>query len=86
MHASRETLIELGLPGSDEYLPSKKRVPNGAEYRLETPSVEGQKAFEAVIETAEKYDINIHRISQGSGVMLLTDEEIRAMADLGRQE
>ena len=48
--------------------------------------MEGPKAFEAVIETAEEYGITIHRISQGSGVMLLTDEEIMVMADLGRQE
>jgi hypothetical protein len=39
----------------------------------------------AVLEEAEARQVRVHRISQGSGVMLLTDSEIRAMARLGAE-
>src|SRR5205807_7491682 len=42
-------------------------------------------ALRAVIEEADRYGIVIQRISQGSGIMLLTDEEITDMARLGRE-
>ncbi len=40
----------------------------------------------AVIEEAKRYGIVVHRLSQGSGVMLLTDEEIREMGYLAAAE
>lgn len=87
MEKTRDFLRRIGLPDGDAHsLPaSPKRFPDGAEYRVEIPSVEGPNAFRAVLEEAEKYRIRIHRISQGSGIMLLTDEEIREMARLGRE-
>lgn len=80
-------LSELGLPVGDAYsLPaSEKRFPDGAHYRIEIPSVEGPRALQAVLEEAEKLRIVIHRVSQGSGIMLLTDAEIQEMARLGRK-
>jgi hypothetical protein len=77
----------MGLPSGDAYdLPtSPKRFPDGAQYRVEIPSVEGPKAMRALIDTAERYRIQIDRVSQGSGIMLLTDEEIREMAELGKE-
>jgi hypothetical protein len=39
-----------------------------------------------MIEEAKRHGIVVHRISQGSGVMLLTDEEIREMAALAAAE
>src|SRR5207302_4962376 len=36
------------------------------------------------LEEADRYQIPIHRVSQGSGVMLLTDDEIRDMARLAQ--
>ncbi len=82
---TRQFLASLGLPQGDAYdLPdSKKRFPDGAQYRLEIPSVEGPAALEAVIEEADHYGLTIQRVSQGSGIMLLTDDEIRHMARLG---
>jgi len=87
MDTTRAFLRKLGLPESDAHaLPaSTKRFPDGAQYRVEIPSVEGPRAFQAVLEEAEKYHIRIHRVSQGSGILLLTDEEIREMARLGRE-
>ena len=85
MQDTRAFLAALGLPQGDLYdLPSsEKRFPDGAQYRVEIPSTEGPNALLAVLEEAEKRDVRVHRISQGSGVMLLTDSEIREMVKLG---
>ena len=44
----------------------------------------GPSAMEAVVAAAAEHRVGIHRISQGSGIMLLTDDEITAMLALGR--
>ncbi len=87
MQATRSFLKQLGLPAGDAYdLPdSLKRFPDGAQYRVEIPSVEGPNALRTVLEEAEKQNVLIHRVSQGSGIMLLTDAEIREMAKLGAE-
>ena len=84
MEESRELLKSLGFLERDAYhLPdSDKRFPDGAQYRIEIPSVEGPRALRAVIEEADKYGITIHRVSQGSGIQLLTDDEIREMVEI----
>ena len=87
MSTAKHLLRELGLPDGDRYdLPtSTARFPDGAHYRIEIPSVEGPAAMAAVIETAQQVGVTIHRVSQGSGMMLLTDGELREMAQLGAQ-
>ncbi len=86
MEATRRFLEGMRLPPGDLHdLPSStKRFPDGSQYRVEIPSTEGPDALAAIIEEADRYHITIHRISQGSGVMLLTDDEILAMAHLAR--
>jgi len=42
--------------------------------------------FREVLEAAKALKVPIHRVSQGSGVMLLTREEIREMARMGQEE
>ncbi|HEY3288529.1 MAG TPA: U32 family peptidase [Anaerolineae bacterium] len=87
MQATRDFLKKLGLPAGDLHdLPSSaKRFPDGAQYRVEIPSVEGPNALSAVLAEAEARKVRVHRVSQGSGIMLLTDSEIREMAKLGAQ-
>jgi hypothetical protein len=87
METTRNFLQSLGLPPGDLYdIPtSTKRFPDGAQYRVEIPSVEGPEALKAVLEEAEGRDVRVHRVSQGSGIMLLTDAEIREMAKLGAE-
>jgi hypothetical protein len=58
---------------------SAKRFPDGAQYRIELPSVEGPQALAATLEEIDRHGLKVHRISQGSGIMLLTDEEIQEM-------
>jgi hypothetical protein len=84
---AHELLSGLGLPGHDPYdLPdSEKRFPDGAQYRVEIPSVEGPRVLKAVIEEAERREVQIHRVSQGSGIMLLTDAEIVEMCHVARE-
>jgi hypothetical protein len=47
--------------------------------------VEGPRALEAVFSAAAEHSVRIHRVSQGSGIMLLRDAEITAMLSLGRE-
>ena len=62
---------------------SDARFADGLRYRIEIPSVEGPKVLAAVLEEAEKRSVPVRRVSQGSGVMMLTDAEIRELAELG---
>ncbi|GAA3583768.1 hypothetical protein GCM10022222_80670 [Amycolatopsis ultiminotia] len=57
--------------------------PDGGLFRIEIPSVEGPAALEAVLDQARRYDLTIHRVSQGSGVAMLDDQEIGAMVAAG---
>ncbi len=84
MKETRNFLASLGYPEGDLYsLPSSsKRFPDGAQYRVELPSVEGPAALAATFKEIDRYGLTIHRISQGSGIMLLTDDEIREMGRL----
>ena len=82
--ATRRFLEGLGLPGGDRHdLPSsEKRFPDGAQYRVEIPSVEGPRCLAAVIEEAHRRDVVVHRVSQGSGVFLLTDDELDEVVEI----
>ncbi len=77
-------LRTLHLPARDAYdLPaSTKRFADGGQYRVEIPSCEGPTALDAVIAEARARGVPVHRVSQGSGIMLQTDAEIREMLAL----
>lgn len=85
--STRAFLGGMGLPERDpgELPTSPKRFPDGARYHLEIPSVEGPEPFRAVLAAAGDHGIRVDRISQGSGMMLLSDDEIRQMVALGRE-
>jgi hypothetical protein len=87
MRESREALARQGLPGGDpaEAPASTKRFPDGAHYRIEIPSTEGPRALAAVLDEASRRRVPVHRVSQGSGILLLPDEEICEMAAMGRK-
>src|SRR5215468_5508187 len=83
-----EHILEiLNLPARDAYdLPaSRKRFADGGQYRIEIPSCEGPRAFESVIAASREHGLTVHRVSQGSGIMLQTDDEIRRMVAIGRE-
>ncbi|MGP4018978.1 U32 family peptidase [Saccharopolyspora sp. 5N708] len=80
MRQTREFLRSQGLPAEDAPITSTKRFPDGAQYRVEIPSTEGPEVLDAVLAEADARQVLVHRISQGSGGMLLTDDELDAMA------
>jgi Peptidase family U32 len=88
MERIRDFLVSLGLPPGDlnELPDSPKRFPDGAQYRIEIPSTEGPRCFEAVLDEAARLDVPLHRVSQGSGVFLQTDDELDEFAALAASE
>ena len=86
MHGS--TLLNgLGLPGRDAYdLPSSSlRFDDGQAWHIEIPSCEGPLTLAAVIDESKNRGVPVHRVSQGSGIMLQTDTEIREMLEMGAE-
>lgn len=80
--STRDFLSALGLTVENSAAPpsSDKRFPDGAQYRIEIPSTEGPACLDAVLDEAQRRAVVVHRVSQGSGVLLLTDGELDAMA------
>ncbi|MFE5486159.1 hypothetical protein [Streptomyces sp. NPDC056527] len=60
---------------------SPHAFPDGGTWRTEIPSVEGPEALAVVLEESARLDLPVHRISQGSGVWMLTDSEITEMVE-----
>lgn len=82
-----DVLAAHGLPAADlgEAPSSSKRFPDGAAYRVEIPSTEGPRCMAAILAEAAQLDVPIHRVSQGSGVELLTQAELEEFAAQGRE-
>jgi len=88
MNKAQAFAASLGLPEKEQYqlATSAKRFEDGAHYRIEIPSVENPAIMEGVIAESKKYGLTINRVSQGSGIMLLSDLEIRDMVQMGIAE
>lgn len=80
-------LAQLDLPGTDAHaLPAAAtRFADGAHYRVEIPSVEGPRCLETVLAEAKRYEVPVTRVSQGTGVGLLTDAEINEMVAMAAE-
>ncbi len=87
MNSTRQWLERMGLPSGDPAPApaSPKRFPDGGQYRIEIPSTEGPRSLAAVLEEAARRGVPVHRVSQGSGIMLMTAAEICEMLALGRK-
>ncbi len=87
MSEIRDALVAMGLPAGDLHaLPdSPLRFADGAHYRIEIPSTEGPDCLRAVLDAAARLDVRVHRVSQGSGVFMLTDAELDDMASVARE-
>ena len=64
---------------------SALRFPDGAHCRIEIPSTESPRALRLVLDEAKSRRVPVHRTSQGSGIMLMTDDEIREMVAIGQE-
>lgn len=87
---SREELAEwlrgVGLePPARPWPESPYRFADGRRYHFEIPSVEGPVVLRAVLEQAASIGLRIDRVSQGSGIMLLSDDELDELAALQRE-
>lgn len=77
-------LDRLQLAGDTGPRPeSPLRFPDGAHYRVEIPSVEGPVVCTAVLDEAERRGVPVQRVSQGSGVTMLTRDERAELARTG---
>jgi Peptidase family U32 len=76
------TEIDLKAP-SRPWSESALRFPDGRRWHIEIASVEGPRVLAAVLEEADNAGVAIHRVSQGSGVMMLSDGELDEMSELG---
>jgi hypothetical protein len=65
---------------------SDKRFKDGGQYRFEVPGIQKPDALKGLIESKEYYDVNIHRVTQTKGIMLLTDPEIVKMAEMAQSQ
>lgn len=85
MQRARAFLEGAGLPTGDqqELIASDKRFADGGHFRIEIPSTEGPDALAVVVDEAQRRGVPVHRVSQGSGVMLQTDDELRRFKELG---
>ena len=88
MKKTQQFLARLKLPVEDNHAlrPTSLRFKDGGQYRFEIPSVEGPRVFREVLDAAQKLNVPIHRVSQGSGVMLLSKAEISEMAHIGHDQ
>lgn len=84
MKQARTFLQKIGLPSGDAYdLPtSEKRFPDGGQYRFEVPGIQGPGPMKALLKELKANDTIIHRVTQTRGIMLLSDDDIRAMVEL----
>ena len=76
-------LQSIGIKNSNYHLEdSIKRFPDSAQYRFEVPGIQKPGAMGALLDSAEEYDITVHRVTQTKGIMLLTDTEIEEMVEM----
>ena len=87
MRKTRQSLERLNLPSRDNHTlkPSPLQFRDGGQWRIEIPSCEGPRVFREVIDAADDWGVPVHRISQGSGITLLPDKEIREMVNIGAE-
>ncbi len=78
-----DALARIGhpVPPAHSADASPHAFPDGGTWRTEIPSVEGAEALAVVLKESARLDVPVHRISQGSGVWMLRDEEITEMVE-----
>jgi hypothetical protein len=62
---------------------STARFPDGADFRVEIPSVESPAILATVVRESAQRGVVVNRVSQGSGAMLLSEAELREMSRIG---
>ncbi|MET9861853.1 hypothetical protein ABZY93_21520 [Streptomyces smyrnaeus] len=73
--------LGLAVPRPEPADASPHTFPDGGLWRTEVPSCEGPEALAVVLKESARLDVPLHRISQGSGIWMLTDAEITEMVE-----
>ncbi|MCM3132895.1 U32 family peptidase [Paenibacillus polysaccharolyticus] len=83
----RDTLQSMGFPGSDyeTFVPSRKRFDDGANYRLEIPTMNSAKALEALLDESTKLGLTINRVTETIGICRHNKMEIKHYVELCQQ-
>ncbi|MEE6166624.1 MULTISPECIES: hypothetical protein [unclassified Mycolicibacterium] len=76
-------LSESGIPAELIPAQSTRRFSDGADFRIEIPSVEGPQVLRALLDEADLRGVTVNRVSQGSGAMTLSVAEQTEMAHIG---
>jgi len=79
---TKEFLKTIGI--EDNLIESKKRFADSSQYRFEVPGIQKPSAMRALIDATDKYGVEVHRVTQTKGIMLLTDSEILEMIDIAK--
>lgn len=82
MEKTRLFLEKMGITGNYEIIESQKRFDDGAQYRFEVPGIQKPGAMHALVDAMDEFEVNVHRVTQTKGIMLLTDAEIEEMHNL----
>ena len=69
-----------GFPSELTPPSSEVKFADGADFRIEIPSVEGPRVLLAVLDEAKARGVTVNRVSQGSGAMLLPESELKEMS------
>lgn len=85
MRKTKLALKDMGIYEPDPHYSSKKRFSDGGQYRFEVPGIQNPIALKSIIQSCEELEIDIHRVTQTKGIMLLTDEEIEEMILLSKE-
>ncbi|MCK9150991.1 U32 family peptidase [Methanobacterium alcaliphilum] len=79
MEKTRLFLEKMGIKGNYGLIESQKRFDDGAQYRFEVPGIQKPGALHSLIDAMDEFEVNVHRVTQTKGIMLLTDSEIEDM-------
>jgi hypothetical protein len=78
-----DLLSREGVPEEQPSALSVARFPDGADFRIEIPSVEGPRVLAAVVRDAAERGLVVNRVSQGSGAMVLSEADLAEMSRIG---
>lgn len=80
----KEQLINIGLPPSDlDTLPSSAlKFDDGADFRIEIPTINSLEALDALLNESERLNIKINRVTETFGIFRHHQQNIRQMKSL----
>jgi hypothetical protein len=84
---TRKYLQKKGLPEGDLFnLPtSEARFSDGAQFRIEVPTVNTPACMRAILETAEENGATVNRIDDTIGIMRHTDKEMNQFIEIAKE-